>query len=55
MVCERDVEALDGRTVPLLVDTICVHGDTPGAVHLAASLRAAFTAAGVEVKAVGQP
>ena len=55
MVCERDVEAIDGRTVPVIVDTLCVHGDTPGAVHLAAGLRTAFNAAGVEVKAVGRP
>jgi UPF0271 protein len=53
MVREQAVEAIDGSTVPLIVDTICVHGDTPGAADLAARIRAALTAAGVEVKAVG--
>jgi UPF0271 protein len=47
------VEAIDGRVVSLAIDTICLHGDTPGAADLAARLRAALIAAGVEVKAVG--
>jgi UPF0271 protein len=55
MVREQIVEAVGGRTVPLAVDTICVHGDTPGAADLASGLRAALSAAGVEVKAIGQP
>ena len=54
MVRDGIVEAVDGRIVPLVVDTICVHGDTPGAADLASGLRAALTEAGVEVKAVGQ-
>ena len=53
MVRDQAVEAIDGSTVPLIVDTICVHGDTPGAADLAAHIRAALTAAGIEVKAVG--
>jgi UPF0271 protein len=35
------------------VDTICVHGDTPGAADLAARIRATLVAAGIDVKAVG--
>jgi UPF0271 protein len=53
MARERVVEAIDGTLVPLLADTICVHGDTPGAAGLAASLRAGLQAAGVTVRAVG--
>jgi UPF0271 protein len=53
MVRDQVVEAVDGRLVPLVVDTICVHGDTPGAADLACGLRAALTEAGVEVKAIG--
>ena len=48
------VEARDGTVVPLEADTICVHGDTPGAAHLAASLRAGLKAAGVTVTAIGR-
>jgi len=54
MVREGVVEAVDGRIIPLRVDTICVHGDTPGAADLASSLRTSLTEAGVEVKALGQ-
>ena len=54
MVCDQTVEAIDGSCVPLSIDTVCVHGDTPGAADLAARIRAALGEAGVEVKAVGQ-
>jgi UPF0271 protein len=54
LVRERVIEAIDGSLLPLTVDTICVHGDTRGAVQLAARLRAALQEAGVEVKAIGQ-
>jgi UPF0271 protein len=53
MVRDRVVEAIDGRQVQLIVDTICVHGDTSGAADLAARIREALEAGGVEVKAVG--
>jgi UPF0271 protein len=53
MVCNRTVEATDGSRVPLTIDTLCVHGDTPGAADLAARIRAALGEAGVEVKAIG--
>jgi len=49
MVREDAVPAVDGTRVPLEVETICIHGDTPGAVEFARRLRAALDAAGVEV------
>ena len=52
MVRDQAVLALDGTRVPLTVDTICVHGDTPGAAELAARIRASLEKAGVEVKAL---
>jgi UPF0271 protein len=52
MITERTVEAIDGTVVPLQTDTICVHGDTPGAHALAASLRTGLEAAGVVVKSM---
>jgi UPF0271 protein len=51
---DRMVETLDGTVIPLEVDTICVHGDTPGAADLAARIRTALTDAGVEIIAVGR-
>jgi UPF0271 protein len=52
MARDHLVEAIDGTTVHLVVDTICVHGDTPGAAELARRIREALAEAGVDVKAV---
>ncbi len=52
MVRDQAVQAIDGTRVPLTIDTICVHGDTPGAAELAARVRAALETAGVNVKAL---
>ena len=41
------VLAVDGSTVRADVASICVHGDTPGAVDLAGAVRTALTDAGV--------
>jgi UPF0271 protein len=49
---EQGVELALGRG-PATIQTLCVHGDTPGAVALARDLRAALAAAGVEVAPVG--
>jgi UPF0271 protein len=53
MAKDKVVTAIDGTVVTLDVDTICVHGDTPGADELASRLRAGLEAAGVSVRAVG--
>ena len=45
------VVAAGGETVSLAAETICCHGDTPGAVEIAAAVRAALAAAGVDVAA----
>jgi UPF0271 protein len=49
MVTQGQVEAIDGQMISLHIDTLCVHGDTPGAANIAADLRAALQAAGVEI------
>jgi UPF0271 protein len=43
----------DGTEVALRVDTICVHGDTPGAPELTRRIRAALQAAGATVAPIG--
>ncbi|EEP72651.1 LamB/YcsF family protein [Micromonospora sp. KC207] len=47
MATEKTVVAVDGTVVPCPVDSICLHGDTPGAVASAALVRAALLDAGV--------
>jgi len=53
MVKERKVIAIDGSTVSLHLDTICVHSDTPGSDELAAKVRAGLEAADIRVQAIG--
>jgi len=49
LVIEHQVTAITGEDIELHADTICLHGDTPGAVDLASALRRAFEQAGVQV------
>lgn len=49
-VLDGQVRAVDGTIVPISADSICVHGDTPGAVAMAARIRAAISDAGVEIR-----
>jgi UPF0271 protein len=51
MVREQRVVAVDGTTLPVSVDTICIHSDTPGAATLAQHVRAALERAGVRISA----
>ncbi|MFI7606979.1 LamB/YcsF family protein [Micromonospora sp. NPDC049366] len=47
MATDRTVVAVDGRVIPCPVESICLHGDTPGAVASAEMVRAALIDAGV--------
>lgn len=51
MVTEGTVRALDGTMLRLEVDSLCVHGDTPGSVAMATEVRRALAAAGIDVLA----
>jgi UPF0271 protein len=53
MVTEGVVTAVSGEVIPVVADTLCVHGDTPNAVELLTSLRTGLVTAGVEVSAIG--
>jgi UPF0271 protein len=48
------VEATDGSTLRIDADTLCVHGDTPGAASIAATVRDALEGAGIVVAALGR-
>jgi UPF0271 protein len=49
------VQSVDGRTVSLRADTLCLHGDGPHAVQLARRLRDALDATGLRIAAPGAP
>jgi len=52
MIRDGVVLTPDGREIPLKIDTLCVHGDTPGAPGLTKRIRAGLAAAGVQVRAL---
>lgn len=47
MVTEGRVKAVDGSTIAISVESVCVHGDSPGAVQIATAVRERLTAEGV--------
>ena len=52
MVAAGEIEAVDGTVVAVEMDSVCVHGDSPGAVELAAAVRTALERAGIDVQPV---
>ena len=51
MLREGKVRSVEGRDVDVRGETICVHGDTPGAVEFARELRAQLEHEGVRISA----
>ncbi len=49
MVRDRQVVAVDGSTIELQADTICLHGDTPGAADHARAVRRGLESAGIRI------
>jgi UPF0271 protein len=52
MVLEGVVQCRTGADVAIQADTVCIHGDQPGALVFARRLRGALEAAGIEVRAI---
>ncbi len=53
MIREGYVWAVDGRSLKIRADTVCLHGDGPEAVAFARRLNQALRAAGIELKPLG--
>lgn len=51
MVTTGLIPTVDGGTTPFAADSICLHGDSPGAVAMARAVRVALAAADVRVEA----
>lgn len=49
LVREGVIEAVDGSMVRVDADSICVHGDSPGAVAIARKIRQRFESEGVQI------
>jgi UPF0271 protein len=50
LATEGTIIARDGSLLQVQADSICVHGDTPGAVAMAGAVRAGLEDAGVTVR-----
>jgi UPF0271 protein len=51
MVAQGSVTATDDSTIRITAESVCVHGDSPGAVRIATAVRDRLTAEGVELRA----
>jgi 5-oxoprolinase (ATP-hydrolysing) subunit A len=51
MVTSGRVSAIDGSLVVVSVESVCVHGDSPGAVQIATAVRDRLKAAGADIRA----
>ncbi|MDR3348603.1 MAG: LamB/YcsF family protein [Acidaminococcales bacterium] len=54
VIKEKKVKSIDGTDVAIDAQTICVHGDTPGAVELIRKIRDDLQSAGLQLEAFGQ-
>jgi len=51
MIEEGYVTSLSGKRVPVAADTLCLHGDQPGAASFAREIRKVFEERGITVAA----
>jgi UPF0271 protein len=51
MATDSAIRAVDGSILKINADSICVHGDSPGAVAMAVAVKAALSGAGITIKA----
>ena len=49
MVQDGAVVSVTGKVIKMRTDTVCIHGDTPGAVDIARGVRQALKNAGIAV------
>ena len=49
---DGSVQCQDGSTIAVRADTLCIHGDTPGAAVAARAVREALEKEGVDIRAV---
>ena len=53
-VTEKKVKAESGKDVDVASDSVCVHGDTPGAVRLAEAIARKLGENGIEIRPLGR-
>ncbi len=53
LAIEREVGTVEGETLPLAVETICIHGDAPNSGEIARRVRQRLQEAGIEIAPIG--
>lgn len=54
MAKDKSVKSIDGKVIPISAQTICVHGDTPGAVDMIKAITDTFKQHNITLKSFGQ-
>lgn len=49
MIKEKTVVSIDGKTIPIEADSVCVHGDGPKALQFVNEIRQAFQQEGIAI------
>ncbi|MGJ0580160.1 LamB/YcsF family protein [Xenorhabdus bovienii] len=50
LVTEGGVDSIDGKFTPIKADSICVHGDSPGALDMAKQVKKVLQQAGITIQ-----
>lgn len=50
LVVDNEIEAIDGTMLRIHADSVCVHGDNPAAIAIAARVRDVLRANGIEIR-----
>lgn len=51
LITEGGVDSIEGKFTPIQADSICVHGDSPGAIAMAAEIRKLLESQGIAIRA----
>ena len=54
IVEDEEIISVNGKKLPVAIDTICVHGDNPAAVDMARQIRNGLESAGVAVRPMAE-
>lgn len=50
LITEGGVESVEGKFTPIHADSICVHGDSPGAIAMAVAIRSLLESQGITIR-----
>ena len=53
LACDKRVRSMQGKVIRVAADTLCIHGDTPGADEAARAVRDALERHGVQIRRAG--